>query len=356
MPGGIGNHAYHLACQLANQGNDITILTEQRGGLEEENSFNSTLNFKVLRLARNGWSVSVYWRRWVQLFKLSKQTQPDWIILSGKFPIWTNLWISILLPGVKTLAVMHGSELRAGGSIGIWLTTRALNRVNKRVAVSHYTKSKALELNPKWEIEVINNGFESKGKLSASLASFDPNRVLKLITVGNLTLRKGQNNVIKALPALKKFYPKIEYHCVGIPTEEKSFRNLAQSLGVGNSVFFHGALPDKELEQMLRESHIFMMLSNHLSNGDFEGFGIAVLEANAMGLPAVGSKDSGIADAINSGHTGFLVNPHSMGEIVDAVNKLARDYNKFSQNALAWSEGFHWKQVFEKYRRVLNLN
>ena len=45
----------------------------------------------------------------------------------------------------------------------------------------------------------------------------------QLITVGNLTQRKGQHNMINALPELLKKYPDLHYHCVGIPTEIEQY-------------------------------------------------------------------------------------------------------------------------------------
>ena len=96
-----------------------------------------------------------------------------------------------------------------------------------------------------------------------------------------------------------------------------------------------------------------MMLSENMSNGDFEGFGIAVLEANALGLPAIGSKKSGIADAIKDGFNGKLVSPHNPFEIKEAVLEILNDYEKFSIQAKQWALQFQWEYIIPKYINVL---
>src|SRR5690606_11393034 len=128
-----------------------------------------------------------------------------------------------------------------------------------------------------------------------------------LTTVGRVSTRKGQLQVINLLPELKKRYPEIHYHCIGIPTEAADFFEQAKVLGVDQQVTFHGAVDDQTLKEMLLATEVFVMLSTESPTGDVEGFGIAILEANALGIPAIGSKGCGIEDAIQEGISGFLV-------------------------------------------------
>jgi glycosyltransferase involved in cell wall biosynthesis len=95
------------------------------------------------------------------------------------------------------------------------------------------------------------------------------------------------------------------------------------------------------------------MLSAHLKNGDVEGFGIAVLEANALGLPAIGSSDSGIADAIRDGYSGALVLPDDIASISSALETIMWDYERYSSNAVSWSKGFEWEVVIQNYLKLI---
>jgi glycosyltransferase involved in cell wall biosynthesis len=67
-----------------------------------------------------------------------------------------------------------------------------------------------------------------------------------------------------------------------------------------------------------------------------EGFGTVVIEAAAMGVPAVGSRIYGLTDAIVDGETGLLVEPKRVEELKEALLKLICDHelrHKMGQNA-----------------------
>src|SRR5690606_25118292 len=140
---------------------------------------------------------------------------------------------------------------------------------------------------------------------------------------------------------------------VGLPTEKNAFLRLATQLMVEDSVIFHGALSNEELHKKLTASKVFFMLSDHLSNGDVEGFGIAVLEANDLFLPAIGSKNSGIADAIRDGFSGKLVDPHNPKEILNALETILADYENYAKQAKNWSEKFYWENIILKYLKEI---
>ena len=95
------------------------------------------------------------------------------------------------------------------------------------------------------------------------------------------------------------------------------------------------------------------MLSDVLDNGDFEGFGIAILEASSLGIPSIGSNNSGIIDAIKTGFSGELVNPKNKGEIVQALLKIMNNYDDYSRNAIKWSANFSWDTIGAKYIEII---
>ena len=97
-----------------------------------------------------------------------------------------------------------------------------------------------------------------------------------------------------------------------------------------------------------------MFLSDQTQDGDFEGFGIAVIEANLLGLPAIGSKDSGISDAIVNNRTGFLVNQKNNDQIMEAIQSIIKDYNNFSKNAKQHALKYSWENVIDRYIDLFN--
>ncbi|HEX8461812.1 MAG TPA: glycosyltransferase family 4 protein, partial [Segetibacter sp.] len=194
---------------------------------------------------------------------------------------------------------------------------------------------------------IIHNGIncsEFISKSSACLAG-EP----ALITVGNLTDRKGQENVIKALPEIATLFPKAVYHLIGKPTNKHKFEATAKALQVDKKLQFYGAVTRDDLLDKLQGATIKLMLSNHTKEGDFEGFGIAVLEANAFGIPAIGSRNSGIADAIEHNKTGVLVNQLDKQEVANAIDTIMNNYSFFSNNARNWAIQHDWKNIVKEY-------
>jgi glycosyltransferase involved in cell wall biosynthesis len=70
---------------------------------------------------------------------------------------------------------------------------------------------------------------------------------------------------------------------------------------------------------MLRRMDIFAIPST------WEGFGVAALEASAMGLPVVGSNIHGLPDVVLDGETGVLVPAGDTSKLADAIARLAED-------------------------------
>ena len=350
LPGGIGTHAYHLAMGFTQKGYDVSVLTDRRSTDDAiEDMFDTSLPFTVHRVSRKSFG-RTYFTRIRKAFQLVKKDPTSTVIASGKFSLWLGALLRIRYSKLKTLAVIHGTELKAGGWLSRLITKKSLSSFSKIIAVSQFTKSKVLEVHPQASVTVITNGVvlpESPPKVSQKKEG------VRLISVGNVTRRKGQHNVIAALPLLREAYPGIHYDVVGLPTETERLQHLATSLDVASLVTFHGALPEQKMQELLLQSHIFMLLSEHLPNGDFEGFGIVVLEANALGIPAIGTRDSGIADAIVHGQTGLLVNPHQPEEIKAAIAIILANYELYSSRALEWAKANQWPDVIEQYLQEL---
>ena len=347
QPGGIGDHALNLAKGLQENGFEITLLCDNRSKKPlEEMNFDEHLAFQVVRIPRKRIAVFSYINRITTAFSLTKNM--ELIICSGKFSIWVGAFLSFIFKR-KYTAIIHGSELRLPNIMLRKLTYLSLKRFHKIIAVSNYTKSliSHIELN---NIEVIHNGFQMKFPDSAQ----EKNKpVPVLITVGNVTMRKGQHNVIKALPLLLKKYPDLKYHIVGIPTKKEEMQSLALELKVENSVFFLGKVSDTEKLELLQEADVFVMLSEKTKSGDVEGFGIAILEANALGVPAIGAVDCGIEDAIKPGVSGILINNKDSEQFAIALEDILKNYEVYSQGAKTWSKNFTWDKVIKEYLKVL---
>ncbi len=347
QPGGIGNHAYNLAKGLQGNGYEVTLMCDRRSESgTEEDSFDKTLSFQVVRIPREKILLFSYLKRIGIAFSLAKKS--ELVICSGKFSLWVGGLLTLFF-NRRFVAVIHGSEVLLPNKFLRKLTDLSLKRFDKIIAVSNYTKSLVVHLNLK-NVEVIPNGFEME------VPPYTQNKnepVPVLITVGNVTKRKGQHNVIRALPLLLRKYPDLKYHIVGIPTEKAKLEKLALQLGVEDAVVFYGKVSEEEKLKLLQQADVFVMLSETTETGDAEGFGIAILEANAAGVPAIGALGCGIEDAIEDGVSGRLINNKDADQFAWALEEILDNYQTYSQDAKDWSGNFRWGRVIKRYLLIL---
>lgn len=347
QPGGIGNHAFHLAKGLQQYGRSVTVICDSRSKTgKEEAIFDANLDFKVIRIQRTPLLLSTYLKRIYIAFKQNKKN--NLVIASGKFSLWLAAYLSLFYKK-KYIAVIHGSEVQLSNSLLKWITNASLKRFNKIVAVSNYTKSLVSSLHLK-NIQVIPNGFSMQ---NTSSTEEKKSPVPVLITIGNVTKRKGQHNVIKSLPVVLQSYPDLKYHIVGIPTEKEKLQQLALQLGVEKAVVFHGMVTETEKVKLLQQADVFVMLSETTKTGDAEGFGIAILEANSQGIPAIGAKGCGIEDAINNGYSGKLIENNNSLECKEALQEILNNYKVYSEGAKKWSQNFTWDKIIQSYLAIL---
>lgn len=344
--GGIGNHAYNLAKGLQNNKYSVTVLSDIRSqDGKSEVEFDNNLGFKVVRIPRKKIILFSYLSRMRTAFALSKSN--DIILSSGKFSLWLSAFLSLFIKR-NFVAVVHGSEIELRNILLRKITNLSLKRFNKIIAVSNYTKS-LLPSNLK-NVEVIFNGFDMKMP-NKFPSEKEPMPVI--ITVGNVTERKGQENVINAIPKLLKKYPDLKYHIVGKPTEKKKLKKLVLELGVEKSVIFDGEVSESTKIDLLKNADVFIMLSQKTKSGDVEGFGIAILEANMLGIPAIGAVNCGIEDAIKDGVSGKLIHNKDIFAFEEALEEILKNYDFYSEGAKKWASNFRWKRVIKKYLKAL---
>ncbi|MBJ6367916.1 glycosyltransferase family 4 protein [Snuella sedimenti] len=350
QPGGIGTHAHQVANYLCQSGYLVTVITDMRSksGMVERD-FDAGLAFKVKRIKWCRWRVLMYIDRLLTVFK--QIGRASIVLASGKFSLWSVGLFSLFFNS-KYIAVVHGSEVNYKPILLKQSVTMALRRFNRVIAVSHFTKGLIAKLGID-HVAVIPNGYDPhmwQPKIEQSIALVGSP---KLITVGRISERKGQLEVIKNLPALLAFYPNIHYHCIGLADANAECLDMVKKLGVMEHVTFHGVLDKAVLPAYVAAGDIFVMLSTETDQGDVEGFGIAIIEANAMGVPAIGTKDSGVEDAINDGVSGLLVPQKDTANLREAVDTILQHKDRFRDGALAWAEQHQWHHVIRRYVDVV---
>ena len=261
----------------------------------------------------------------------------------------------------KKICLIHGKEINH--EKGTSLNKRVLevlDNVETIVANSEYTKNLAISLGVQQDkIIVINPGVnpveELDKKTLEKVENLLKHKSPKLITVSRFDKRKNHEKVIMALRNLKQIYPSIVYICVGYGDEEENIKKLVAELGLQPQVMFFKDISNKLKNALVAKSNIFVMPSI-VHKKSVEGFGIAYVEAAQYGLPSVGGKDGGAADAIRHEKTGLICDGNKLDEIYTSINSMLENnkYLEFGKAAKDQSSKFQWNKIIKEYEKILN--
>jgi glucosyltransferase len=125
----------------------------------------------------------------------------------------------------------------------------------------------------------------------------------RILFIGRLTEKKGCEYLIHAVAKVRENLRDARLVLVGDGELRNRLQQLAFDLGV--SVEFLGALPPSEVLEQLHLARVLCLPSVTAANGDAEGFGMVLLEAQAAGVPVVTSASGGAQEGIQDGVTGL---------------------------------------------------
>jgi phosphatidyl-myo-inositol dimannoside synthase len=143
------------------------------------------------------------------------------------------------------------------------------------------------------------------------------------VCVSRLVARKGQDVLIRALPAIRARVPDAALVIVGTGPYEDKLRAMAHG---ADDIVFTGQVPEDELPRYYALADVFAMpCRTRLGGLEVEGWGNVFIEAAACGKPVVVGDSGGAREALVDGETGILVDGTSEAEVADAVATLLAD-------------------------------
>ena len=175
-----------------------------------------------------------------------------------------------------------------------------------------------------------------------------------MITVSRFEKRKNHEKIIMSLRNLKQLYPNIFYVCIGYGEEEENIKNLVKELNLENHVLFLKNITQELKNALLAKSNVFVMPSI-LYKKSVEGFGIAYIEAAQHGLPSIGGKDGGEADAIKHNETGLICDGNKLEEIYSSIDLILKNnsYKNFINKTKEFAKNFEWDNIIKQYFKIL---
>ena len=272
---------------------------------------------------------------------------------------WKSL--ELIKSNKKKYCLIHSKEINHPKGTNLnKRVLNVLNNVEKVVANSEYTKNLAIDCGVnKEKIVVINPGVDPAEELDKkSLEKVESLLKVKsprLITVSRFDKRKNHEKIIMALRNLKQIYPDIVYICVGHGDEEKNIKKLVKELNLDAQVMFFKDISNELKNALIAKSNIFVMPSV-IHKKSVEGFGIAYVEAAQYGIPSLGGKDGGAADAIEHEKTGLICDGNNLDDIYSSINSMLENkkYLEYGKNAKDFVTKFYWPNIIEEYKKILN--
>ena len=165
---------------------------------------------------------------------------------------------------------------------------------------------------------------------------------VELVAVARLAPNKRVEHAIKAAQTLLGRGLDVRLTVVGSGESEPLLRQLARECALDTRVIFTGQLAESEKDLHLRRAHFLVHTSMR------EGWGLNVIEANAMGTPAIVYPVGGLVDSTLDRQTGIVTRLEAPEAVADAVVELlgrVEEYDRLRLNAWERSKTFQWQRV-----------
>jgi phosphatidylinositol alpha-1,6-mannosyltransferase len=358
--GGSGRWFWELYRRLPREDFLIAAGTDPHQG-----EFDRTHDLRLTRLPLtlpglglcNFLSLRGYWRALRELRRLIRAERVHTIHCGRCLPeglmalalrVWYNIPYVCYVHGEEVNWVTISRELT-------WLTRRVLSRADFVIVNSRNT---ARILQDDWHlapgrIRLLHPGVDTERFVPAP-----PDPILRdqlgwgerpvLLTVGRLQRRKGQDQMILALEAVRRTHPDVLYAIVGDGEERGYLEGLVAKTNLRGHVQFLGELNDEDLIRCYQRCDLFV-LPNRQVGKDIEGFGMVLLEAQACGKPVLAGDSGGTAETMRISETGLIMPCDGPDQLAAQVAQLLADRERLKRMGRAarrWVvENFDWTQL-----------
>ena len=272
--------------------------------------------------------------------------------------------------GIQTAAIVHGRDVTLPFTPYQWLVPRVFETMDALYPVSRATAEVCYERGATPEqTRVIHNGidlnrFPSPGDRSTMRSTLVealddshnplPDDAFLLSSVGRHVERKGFawfiDHVMPTLPT------NVHYWLAGNGPESDAIQAAIDRNNLNGRVRLLGRVSEENLGKLYRGSDLFIM-PNIPVEGDMEGFGVVILEANQCGCPVIAARLEGIQDVVTEGLNGHLVEVQNASEFATSIMRYHDDeptLQAASERAVEHvASTFGWQARANEYVRAL---
>jgi len=353
-------HFVHVMALLkyleVHHGWDIALLSEKGGsGVQVVNGVKVRYlsnNGKVSRLMSMTWSL---WRLRREGYKLIfvRISKPAAIVssLCGKlFGMKTMYWLS---GAVYDFDRMKPVVRRVAGDLSMYAVKSLIDRfvTGPESMVEYYVKNYRVS---KEKMVLLYNDI-NLDRFHCSRAGKKRGGVVKVLFVHRLSpVRRApyyMPYIISGLNEVVRSGVNVELNIVGDGAERQAVSNIIKEACEGLSVIMHGSIPNAELPRYYLDSDVFIMPSYR------EGMPRALMEAMAMGLPAVSTDAGGTLDIVGPLQRKFVVardDPEAFSRCLVDLAMKEQERTKVGEENLEHIKRYSTPVVADMYDRVLS--
>lgn len=205
------------------------------------------------------------------------------------------------------------------------------------IAVSEAIRKRAIEYGiPVEKITVHYTGVDTE-KFSPA-KSPDINAQKRILFVGRLVEKKGVRYLLQAYAKLSNDVRTKRLVIVGDGPQRATLEKLAQDLGIDAE--FTGARSGNQILEQLHAAYVLCLPSITADNGDAEGMGMVLLEAQACGIPVISSAKGGANEGLLDKKTGFSFGEKDVDTLAECLHTILSDddlHSRFSTEAVAFA-------------------
>jgi len=253
------------------------------------------------------------------------------VLIHGHFAVDACLALPIQkYLGVPLIVTLHGYDVTrrdehfrqtAPGRIYLRRRRELWQQASLFVCVSEYIRNKAIEKGfPKEKLWVHRIG------VNLNSFQFDlpqPRQQPVVLFVGRLVENKGCIHLIRAMVAVQLSRPDARLVIVGDGPLRAALEAEARSrLRLWT---FTGMQSHCEVRRWMQQASVLTMPSVETASGDSEGLGMVMCEAQALGLPGIAFRGTGVEEALAYGESGLLVDSGDEHALAEAILQVLSD-------------------------------
>ena len=364
--GGSGRWFWELYSRLPND--KVLIVANDT---PEGREFDKTHELDIVRieLESTEWGLAstkglgFYWETIRKVLKLIKEYGIEEVHCGRVIPEGVIARALKLLAGARYNCFVHGEDVETAATSRehSLLVKNVCKNASMLICNSENTANivRKLGFDSGSKCEVLHPGVDtSRFEVAAPDTSFrqkmgwSGKRVL--LTVGRLQRRKGQDFLIKSMPALLKEFPDLFYAVVGRGECYDELISLVDQHELHDNVCVYPDMDDEALIKCYQQCDIFILPNRTIGN-DIEGFGMVLVEAQVCGKPVIAGDSGGTRETMNIGKTGHIIDCSSTENLLNGLSPILRnreivdgevDIADYAKNR------FNWDQHVAKAKRL----